>query len=562
MDKRSFWIMTLVMVVILGWGYIAPAPETTSAPTAAPSAAVPAVSGSPAAAPPATTSPMAKPATRQVTVTTPHYVAVFDERGGRLASFTLTDYHRRKLGADLSAARMELINQTNPADWPLLLRLTSPSAPPLEEAPFLAEAESLKVAEGQTGHLTMTFQDQSGLQVSRTYAFSGDTFLVGQRVSLDNGGQHSLDGAVTMRINTAPFSPANPSQYAGLGAYVNNSLLTEPAADAGAALAKLRGKLVQADWVGYMDQYFLTALVLPDRSETPGDSLPELAAVLQDHGGLAVAASRTLNLIPGQKAAFDFDFYYGPKNSRDLKAAGHNLAKSVDLGWFSFLAIPLASLLHFLYSLVGNYGLAIIIVTILIKIVLWPLTAASYRSMKEMQKLTPKVAKLREKYADDKEAMNREIMSLYKTYKVNPLGGCLPMLLQIPFFIAFYRVLYSLLELRGAPFIFWIQDLSAPDRLGALDFTIPFYEPPTGLPVLTILMGISMVVQQKMTPTTMGDPTQAKIMMMMPVFFTIILINMPAGLVLYWLVNNILSIVQQKLINRPAKPGAGAAGAR
>jgi YidC/Oxa1 family membrane protein insertase len=217
------------------------------------------------------------------------------------------------------------------------------------------------------------------------------------------------------------------------------------------------------------------------------------------------------------------------------------------------LAAPLAKLLRLIYAWVGNYGLAIIIVTVLIKICLWPLTAKSYRSMKSMQQLQPKVAKLREKFADNKEAMNREIMQLYKTFRVNPLGGCLPMLLQIPFFIAFYRVLDSMLELRGAPFILWINDLAAPDRLFSFNFTIPFFEPPTGIPVLTLLMGASMVLQQKMTPNTMGDPMQAKMMMMMPVVFTFILINMPAGLVLYWFVNNILSIAQQTIINRPAK---------
>jgi YidC/Oxa1 family membrane protein insertase len=305
-----------------------------------------------------------------------------------------------------------------------------------------------------------------------------------------------------------------------------------------------------------MDQYFLTALVMPDQSENPEAATPALAAFLQDHGGVAVGASRTLNLLPGTRSTVDFDYYYGPKNNHDLARAGHNLAKSIDLGWFSFLAVPLAALLRWIYSYCGNYGLAIIIVTFLIKMALWPLVIKSYRSMKEMQTLQPKVAKIRERHKDDKEAMNREIMQLYRTFKINPLGGCLPMLLQIPFFIAFYRVLDSLLELRGAPFIFWIKDLAAPDRLFSFNFAIPFFEPPTGIPVLTLLMGASMVLQQKMTPNTMGDPMQAKIMMMMPVMFTVILINMPAGLVLYWLVNNILSIAQQRISNRAPKAAA------
>jgi len=338
-----------------------------------------------------------------------------------------------------------------------------------------------------------------------------------------------------------------------MGAVIDRRFLFASASDAPAALEKKEGRPVS--WLGYMDQYFLTALV-PDQEAAPP---PAFRAIRQDHGGLALAESHPLDLAPGGRAVFNFDFYYGPKAKADLLAAGHDLEMSVDLGWFTFLAAPLAAILRFVYNLVGNYGAAIIIVTFLIKIVLWPLTAKSYRSMKAMQKLQPKVARIREKYADDREALNREIMRLYKTFKVNPLGGCLPMLLQIPFFIAFYRVLDSLLELRGAPFVLWIKDLAAPERLGSFDFTIPFFEPPTGLPVLTILMGLSMFLQQKMTPNTMGDPTQAKIMMMMPLFFTLVLINMPAGLVLYWLVNNVLSILQQTLINRPEKRPAEAA---
>jgi YidC/Oxa1 family membrane protein insertase len=213
----------------------------------------------------------------------------------------------------------------------------------------------------------------------------------------------------------------------------------------------------------------------------------------------------------------------------------------------------MAWLLRAFYSIVGNYGVAIIIVTILIKLALWPLTAKSYKSMRQMQKIQPLLVALRQRHKDDRETMNKEMMQLYKTYKINPMGGCLPMLLQIPFFIAFYRVLDYALELRGAPFILWIKDLSAPDRLFDFGARIPFLEPPTGIPVLTIIMTASMIWQQRLTPN-MGDPMQAKMMMLMPVIFAVILINMPAGLVLYWLVNNILSIVQQKIVNRPA-PG-------
>jgi YidC/Oxa1 family membrane protein insertase len=262
-------------------------------------------------------------------------------------------------------------------------------------------------------------------------------------------------------------------------------------------------------------------------------------------------------LAQGGSVTFTQNLYYGPKDADDLAAAGHYLERSLDYGWFSFLAKPLIWLLRLFYDLVGNYGVAIILVTIIIKVALWPLTAKSYKSMKEMQKLQPKIAKLKEKYKDDNKAFQQEMMQLYRAYKVSPMGGCLPMLLQIPFFIAFYRVLDYTLELRGAPFMLWITDLSVPDRLFYFSFKLPLLDEPTGIPVLTLLMGATMIWQQKMTPS-MGDPTQAKIMMFMPLIFIFILLNMPSGLVLYWLVNNILSIFQQKLINRPATPASTA----
>jgi YidC/Oxa1 family membrane protein insertase len=270
-----------------------------------------------------------------------------------------------------------------------------------------------------------------------------------------------------------------------------------------------------------------------------------------------------MRLAPGESASYNFDFYLGPKDQKALSAAGSHLTAAIDLGWFAFLARPLAWLLRLFHGFVGNYGVAIILVTILIKIVLWPLTAKSYKSMKQMQKLQPRVQEIREKFKDDPQTMNREMLQLYRTFKVSPLGGCLPMVLQIPFFIAFYRVLDYALELRGAPFALWIYDLSAPDRLFHFGFSIPFVAQPTGIPVLTLLMGATMIWQQKMTPA-MGDPMQAKIMMLLPIIFIVALLNMPSGLVLYWLVNNILSIFQQKLINRPEKEkpldAAGSAG--
>jgi YidC/Oxa1 family membrane protein insertase len=226
----------------------------------------------------------------------------------------------------------------------------------------------------------------------------------------------------------------------------------------------------------------------------------------------------------------------GPADRAILAEMPNKLDQAIDFGWFHLIAVPLLSVLNWFYKFVHNYGVAVILLTMLIKLIFWPLSHKSYKSMDQMKRIQPMIQKLREKYADDKERMNQEIMALYKTYKVNPAGGCLPMIVQIPVFFGLYKALLGSIELRHAAFIthlpftnlVWLADLSAKD---------PFYITP-------LIMGATMFLQQKMTPTG-GDPTQAKIMLLMPVVFTFLFLNFPAGLVVYWLVNNVLSITQQ-----------------
>ncbi|MGQ9654108.1 MAG: Vpu, partial [Thermodesulfobacteriota bacterium] len=204
-------------------------------------------------------------------------------------------------------------------------------------------------------------------------------------------------------------------------------------------------------------------------------------------------------------------------------------------------------LLRFVNGYTHNYGIAVIVLTIIIKLLFWPLTHKSYSSMKELQRVQPRIKQIRERFKDNKEELNREMMLLYRTHKVNPLGGCLPMVVQIPVFFALYKALMDSIELRHAPFILWVKDLSAPDYLLRLPPGVSLFGI-EGIGPLPLLMGATMLIQQKMTPTT-GDPTQAKIMMLMPIFFTFLFISFPSGLVLYWLFNNVLSIVQQIYIN-------------
>lgn len=297
-------------------------------------------------------------------------------------------------------------------------------------------------------------------------------------------------------------------------------------------------------WAGYTDRYFLSCVIPQNDGK---DAMVKLSrSGSRTKTGYVQPMDR---LESGKMTQYSFDFFMGPKSHKLLAGYNDSLKDAINFGWFDFLAKPLLIVMNFIHQVIPNYGVAILLLTVLIKIVFWPLGTKSYKSMNEMKKVQPLMQEIREKHKGDKQKMNQEVMALYKTYKVNPMSGCLPMLVQMPIFLALYRMLYQAIELRHAPFILWIQDLSAPDRLFHFDFSIPFLQEPTGIPVLTIIMGASFLLQQKMTPMS-GDPTQAKIMMLMPIFMTVIFINFPAGLVLYIFANNLISMGQQYYIQK------------
>jgi len=344
------------------------------------------------------------------------------------------------------------------------------------------------------------------------------------------------------QINT-PFagvsSPANRFLFSGPAAFVNGVLEEIDFDDFESGPKTLQGEI---EWVGYEGNYFLCGIVPIDGAgNTFSMQGTEALTRMQLSGNLDT-------LQPGGEKEYKYHIYYGPKKLSMLNDIGFNLSESVNFGWFDVIAKPTLWVLNKFYSVFHNYGIAIILVTVLFKIVFWPITQKGMKSMKNMQKLQPKMAKIKEKYKGDPTKINQEVMAMYKTYKVNPLGGCLPMVLQIPVFFALYKVLLQSIELRHAPFMLWITDLAAPDRLW-IGIDLPYVG---GLPVLTLLMGASMFLQQKMSPST-ADPTQAKIMMFLPVVFTFMFLNFASGLVLYWFVNNLLSILQQVIINRDTK---------
>lgn len=294
-------------------------------------------------------------------------------------------------------------------------------------------------------------------------------------------------------------------------------------------------------YVGTATRYFVLAAV-------PAEGSIEPRALVQP---IDSKSSRVSMVYPiaGASTAFPMKVYFGPKDLSILRAVEPTLDHVVDLGWFTIFAYPLLKLLKWFYQYVGNYGVAIILLTLLLKIVTYPLTYKSMKSMKEMAKLQPQIQKLKEKHGDDKEAFNREMLVLMRTHGANPMSGCLPMLVQMPIFFALYRVLYESIELYQAPFALWIHDLSAHD---------PFYVTP-------VLLTLVMYIQQKLTPNTSTDPIQAKMLQFMPIMFGVFMLALPSGLTIYMLVNAIAGIGQQILLNKKFDSGhvaAVPAGAR
>ena len=286
---------------------------------------------------------------------------------------------------------------------------------------------------------------------------------------------------------------------------------------------------VAADaWIGVMQHYFIAALV-PPQTET----YRYYSKILDEDRYLVGFVSPAFDVAPGESETLTTRTYIGPKRHDILADIAPGLELAVDYGVLWFIAKPLFVLLEYIYDITGNWGWGIMILTLIIKIAFYPLSAAGYRSMANMRKVQPRLLALRDRYADDKAQLNQAMMQLYKEEKINPLGGCFPILIQIPVFIALYWVLLESVEIRQAPFVLWIHDLSGKD---------PFF-------ILPVLMGLSMWGQQKLNPAPL-DPTQAKVMQLLPWVFTVFFAFFPSGLVLYWLVNNILSIAQQWRITR------------
>jgi len=473
---------------------------------------------------------------RDITVETSLFSAVLTENGGGVKSFQLKEYRE---SLDENSVAKELVHTRVEEGLPLVFSWgVQPGG--MQPIAYESATERLEVAKGGTAELVMRGKLSDGVEIVRSMRMDDQQYLIEIVFDIKNATGAVLQGAPYLALDNRPFDKTGDKQFVFSGpAVLMDGVLEE--IDAGDLKKKgSRSFTGRIGWAAYEDNYFFCGIV-----PQSGEQHTAHFSGSGDNKVTTVLAGAADSLNPGATLQYKYLFYFGPKEISTLKAVGHELDRSVNFGWFDIMAKPTLYLLNFFYKYVGNYGVAIILVTVLIKLLFWPIAQKGMKSMKTMQKLQPKMAKLREKYKDDKQKQQEEMIKLYQTYKVNPVGGCLPMLIQIPVFFALYKVLLQTIELRHAPFFLWITDLAAPDRL-FIGVDIPFLG---GIPVLTLLMGASMFLQQKMTPAT-GDPTQQKVMMFMPVIFTFMFLNFASGLVLYWFVNNLLSIAQQYLINR------------
>jgi len=410
---------------------------------------------------------------------------------------------------------------------------------PSHHARFTADQQTYKLQEGQERlQVPLTWEGPDGITVTKVYTFHRGRFVVDMAQRVDNDGQTRWVGRQYRQLRHGPIvGEDNTSQfiYTFTGAaYYDGSyekIDFEDMAD-----NPLR-KDIQGGWIAILQHYFFSSWI-PNQEQTNGYYTKSLQDQAIPHYIIGMR-SPALSAEPGESASFHSRFYAGPKLQEQLKEIAPGLELSVDYGIFTFLSKPLFWLLDFFHSLVGNWGFAIILVTLVIKIAFYKLSEASYRSMAKMRAVQPQLKSIKERFGDDKQRMNQALMDLYRKEKINPLGGCLPILIQIPVFIALYWVLVESVELRQAPFMLWIDDLSARD---------PYY-------VLPVLMGITMFLQQKLNPAPL-DPIQQKVMMALPLVFTVFFAFFPAGLVLYWFINNLLSIGQQWVITRRMEQGA------
>ncbi|HZW22511.1 membrane protein insertase YidC [Noviherbaspirillum sp.] len=381
--------------------------------------------------------------------------------------------------------------------------------------------------------------EQGGVKLVKTYTFRKNDYTIGIRHDVVNASGAPISPSLYMQIVRDGNRPEGESEFFGTGTYTGPAVYTDAEKYQKVDFADIeKGKakhVTKSDdgWVALVQHYFVSALLPPENVSR------EIYTKKIDNNMYSIGTILPVGTVaPGATASMDARLYSGPQESDRLEKLAPGMEVVKDYGMLTVIAKPIFWLMEKIHGALGNWGWTIIVLTIIIKLIFFPLSAASYRSMAKMKTVTPKMQAIRERYKSDPQKMNQALMELYRTEKINPLGGCLPILVQIPVFIALYWVLLASVEMRNAPWLGWIQDLASPD---------PWY-------ILPVVMAVSMFIQTKLNPTP-PDPIQAKVMLFMPIIFSVMFFFFPAGLVLYWVVNNILSIAQQWVITKKIESG-------
>ncbi len=550
MEKRIILFLVLSMAVIVLYPYLLekmgvakrPVPATpraagpkkdANAPASAAAPGTPSVPILPSPAPSARVPALAAEAREQeVTVETDLVKVVLSNRGGVIKRWELTRYLTSDPKDPKPIQLVPAVTKDVPITFPLTVEVPDAKLQErLARGLYAVSGKDVTLSAAQpTADIGFFYTDpETGARVSKRLAFHHGSYLV--ELTLETTG---VSSSTTLSLGTNFGVHEWQEGFVGfIGPATSiNGKLDKNTPD------KEDLRTGQVAWAALQDKYFLAAAI-------PADPGTRIAVVRKEGEKLVSVGLRTP--ASSSTVASRYRLFVGPKEYDTLAALKLELEETIDFGWFIYgswsivraVAKPLFYAIRYLHEITHNYGVAIIMITVFIKLLLAPLAYKSYKSMKDMAAIQPELMALQKKYADDRERLNKELIKLYKEKKVNPAGGCLPMFFQIPVFVALFNILYMTIELRQAPFIFWVKDLSVQD---------PYY-------VLPILMGVTMFIQQKIQPTTM-DPKQAQIMLLLPVFLTFLFITFPAGLVLYWLTNNVLTIAQQIITDRYLLPRA------
>jgi len=557
MDRNFVLACALSLVVIVGWMYLTGNSSKQQPPGVNPPTQVEPVDSIPEFPQPSTTQPTLSPpvpqaeapsdqpvrvevAERSIPIETHLYSALLTNRGAGISSWKLKGFREK---SDLTAPQINLVTGLDVGNVVLATPFTELGIGDFANRVFEVVSEDASSVAFETR--------ENGLTLRKTFNFDPEGYSFRLLVEVLNESMESV--APRFQIDISAYqNPANDFREQALAALEDGSRVAKPIKGLGGGgffqsitggkPEKYQDFVGEIDWAGIQTTYFLTALV-PDN---PGQAQVRMAALEPRVSGVVQLSFEATEIPPGRSVAREFRGYMGPKEMERLEAFGGGTFHAIDLGWswVEPLTRIFSLILKMLYSVVGNYGVAIIILTIMVRVITAPLTVKQMRSMERMRALSPKLKEIQAEFADDRQKQSEKTMALYKTEGVNPLGGCLPMLLQFPVFIGLFYALRSTIQLRQAPFVGWIDDLSVPESL----FEIPGLDLP--FRVLPLIMGASMVLQQRITPTQ-ADPAQAKMMMtVMPIMMTVIFYQFPSGLVLYWMVSNILAISHQLWIGR------------